>query len=134
MSTSELGSYINISEMQWTLIKNIQQSLYVLEAWCSGFWFSMTIHCNFNVSTLCEQFWQIRMRPCGWRVSIPQCPAIAQIALSPVQLCLSCFMEQDSPSIILCLNMCCILLKTNLQVFYAFRVILYFYYCYVISS
>jgi len=51
----------NISEMQRTLIENMQQSLYILEAWCSWIWLSTTIHFNFNVSTLCEEFWWIRM-------------------------------------------------------------------------
>ena len=62
-----------------------------IETWCSWFWPSMTIHFNFNVSTRCEEFWWIRMRPCGPRVSIPQRLAIVQITPSPVELCLSVY-------------------------------------------
>jgi len=49
----------------------------------------VTKHINITVSAICNLFQQTGMTPCGWQIGFPHSPAIAQITLSSVNLCLS---------------------------------------------
>jgi len=49
----------------------------------------VTKHINITVSAICNWFQQTGTRPCGWQIGFPHSPAIAQITLSSVNLCLS---------------------------------------------
>lgn len=53
-----------------------------------------------TVVVRCMTFWQIWMRPHGWWVGFPDCPAVPQITVSSVKLgwIASCFVEYDPPS------------------------------------
>jgi hypothetical protein len=49
----------------------------------------VTNHTNITVAAICIWFQQIGTRPCGWQIGFRHSPAIAQITLSSVNLCLS---------------------------------------------
>lgn len=62
-------------------------------------------HLNAAVSTFCDWFWQITMRPLGWQVGFSMSPAIVQIisahssrAFIKRAWFISYFVEWDSPS------------------------------------
>ena len=56
---------------------------------CSGFQLAVNTNFNTSVSTSCDWFWGTTLWPRGLRVGCPHCPAIVQITLSSVKLCLS---------------------------------------------
>jgi len=55
----------------------------------NGFPPFVTNHINITVSATCSWVQQTGMRPCGWQIGFPHSPAIAQIIISSVNLCLS---------------------------------------------
>ena len=82
------------------------------------------------ISTFCDRFRRIGMRPRDWRIGLSHSPAIAQITLSSVKLCLSlkwgclllCFVSWDStvPQCTCFSKHVSTLLKISFQAFYAF--------------
>jgi hypothetical protein len=99
------------------------------------------IRVNFNVSTFREQFRWMRLRPRGPRVGIPQCPAIAQITVRPVELCLSVheaksfhFYGTRLSVNHFMLKYVLYIIKKNLHVFLCFCSYFMFFYWYFISS
>lgn len=87
---SSLGTLQKHKHTQWNVcgINEVWQCFSVHEAYCSGFWRFVITHCNTSVWTFPDCFLRTRMRPRGWRVSFLNFPAILQITLSSVRLCL----------------------------------------------